>query len=71
MAGTKGGTLKEWCYKKGVGNNNLTQNATVYLKILKPISIALDKSQANKTKIADSVEIWADLIDRLLIKDAL
>lgn len=41
------------------------RNCEDYLKILKPISVALDRTQAAACSIADSVHIWKDLEDTL------
>ena len=44
-----------------VNNIGIKRNAEDLLSLLKPISIALDKTQRDRSTIADAVEIWKDL----------
>jgi hypothetical protein len=46
-------------------NMVIKQAAEEYLKILKPVAVALDKLQKNLTFISDAVEIWKELEDKL------
>lgn len=48
-----------------VNDVNLMVNCTDYSNILNPIAVALDEMQKDKTKIAQCVEIWFDLKEKL------
>lgn len=48
-----------------VKNVGIKRSAEDIIKLLKPIAVALDKTQSNSCKIAETVLIWKELEERL------
>lgn len=48
-----------------VMNVGLKRNAEDIVKLLKPIAVALDRTQSNNCKIAETVLIWKELEESL------
>ncbi|XP_065641917.1 uncharacterized protein LOC136073741 [Hydra vulgaris] len=54
--------------QQNVSNLVIKRSAEDLLARLEPIAFALDKAQSNKCKIADVVEVWKNLENKLLCK---
>ena len=47
--------------EKKVRDINIKRNAEDYLRLMKPIAVALDKVQSDSCKLSEAVEVWKAL----------